>query len=206
MQARGFVLGIGPFIVEVGWLRLSWYGLTSSPGFFGIWPWLRWRRADIGWSRRDVVGFAMLYALCVLVGGRLVDLVFSGWHHDRDHLVEIAAFRHGGLATHGPLAGAVLAVHLFARRQDVGFFAVADRIVVPAALVMDIGRVGDFLEGGVIGYPTDVPWSVRLPDTLGCRHPVAIHDGLKTLAIVPVLLLILRRRPAGSGIATACGC
>lgn len=173
MSGCGFVHAIDPFILEAGWLRLSWYGFTYSLGFLGIWLWLDWRRAALGWSRREVLDFSILFTACVLVGGRLFEVVFYEWHYYRDHLLASLAYWHGGLSSHGLMAGAALAILGFARAHRMTFLAVADRIVVPAAIFLGIGRIGNFLEGGVIGYLTDLPWSVQMPDVVGCRHPVA---------------------------------
>jgi hypothetical protein len=46
------------------------------------------------------------------------------------------------------MAGAALAILVFARAHGLTFLAVADRIVVPAAIFLGIGRIGNFLEGG----------------------------------------------------------
>ena len=49
-----------------------------------------------------------------------------------------------------------------------------------------------------------MPWGVSFPGVEGFRHPVALYDGLKNLALVPLLVVVLRRWPAGEGIATGC--
>ncbi|MCB1435309.1 MAG: prolipoprotein diacylglyceryl transferase, partial [Alphaproteobacteria bacterium] len=76
-------------------------------------------------------------------------------------------------------------------------------LVVAAAFIFGVGRIGNFIEGGVIGTMTSLPWGVKLPDVEGFRHPVSLYDGVKNLALVPVLMAVLKRWPAGQGVATA---
>jgi len=136
------------------------------------------------------------------LGGRLFDVAVYEWAFYRQRPWAIPAIWLGGMASHGLLLGGVVAALVHARRTGRPFLAVTDTVAIPAALFLAIGRVGNFLEGGVVGYETGVPWSVRLPTITGCRHPVALYDGLKNLLLVPILALVLARRPAGSGIAT----
>jgi hypothetical protein len=91
---------------------------------------------------------------------------------------------------------------LFCRLRRKPFLVAADELTVPAAFLMGIGRIGNFIEGGVIGSVTAMPWGVIFPGVEGPRHPVALYDGAKNLLLVPVLILILRRWPAGRGVAT----
>ena len=77
----------------------------------------------------------------------------------------------------------------------------ADEVSVPGAFVMGVGRIGNFIEGGVIGSLTTMPWGVIYPNVAGPRHPVALYDGAKNLLLIPILMLVLKRFPPGRGIA-----
>ena len=60
---------------------------------------------------------------------------------------------------------------------------------------MGLGRLGNFIDGQIVGSVTDVWWAVEFPDAEGFRHPVVLYEGLKNLMLVPVLLWIRRLRP-----------
>jgi phosphatidylglycerol:prolipoprotein diacylglycerol transferase len=67
---------------------------------------------------------------------------------------------------------------------------------------MGLGRIGNFIDGQIVGSVTSVPWGVKFPDAEGFRHPVVLYDGLKNLLLVPALLWIRRsdqRRGAVTG-------
>jgi phosphatidylglycerol:prolipoprotein diacylglycerol transferase len=60
---------------------------------------------------------------------------------------------------------------------------------------MGLGRLGNFIDGQIVGSITDVWWSVKFPDVDGFRHPVVLYDGFKNLLLIPVLILMRYLRP-----------
>ena len=72
------------------------------------------------------------------------------------------------------------------RWQKVPFLRLADAIVIPGAFLMGMGRLGNFIDGQIVGSVTDVWWAVKFPDAEGFRHPVVLYDGLKNLAADPL--------------------
>ena len=137
-----------------------------------------------------------------MIGGRVFDILVYELDYYREHPLEAVNWWVGGMASHGVMLGGVVGVFLFCRLRRKRFLVAADELTVPAAFLMGIGRIGNFIEGGVIGSVTAMPWGVIFPGVEGPRHPVALYDGAKNLLLVPVLILILRRWPAGRGVAT----
>jgi phosphatidylglycerol:prolipoprotein diacylglycerol transferase len=58
-----------------------------------------------------------------------------------------------------------------------------------------MGRIGNFIDGQIVGSVTTVWWAVKFPDAEGFRHPVVLYDGMKNLLIIPVLWYAARRAP-----------
>lgn len=203
MPVGGIVLTIDPFIATIGGVRLSWYGFAYTAGLAVLWAWLYVRRARLGWSSAQVAEATLLFTLGVLIGGRLLEVVIYEWDWYRLRPWEIPMLWRGGMATHGILLGSLLAALLISHRTKTPLLVLLDELACPAAIIFGFGRLGNFIEGGVIGTPTALPWGVHTPGVSGFRHPVSLYDGLKNLAIVPILLAVLRRRPAGTGIAAA---
>ncbi len=106
------------------------------------------------------------------------------------------------MSTHGVLLGALVGTWLFCRRQRKSFLAIADELVIPGAFFMGIGRIGNFVDGQIVGRLSDAWWAVRFPDAEGFRHPVVLYDGLENFLLIPLLLYVRSRKPA-PGIALA---
>lgn len=199
----GFVNTIDPVMFTIAGFSVYWYGFAYSFGFaFMVW-WLWLKRADLGWSVAQVINLSMIFVVLILAGGRIFEVIVYEWEWYRDHLGQIPQVWVGGMATHGLLAGAVLAALVASYVTRTPILKLLDILSVAAAFIFGVGRIGNFIEGGVIGTPTTMPWGVKLPDVEGFRHPVSLYDGAKNLALVPLLVAILRRWPAGRGVATA---
>jgi phosphatidylglycerol:prolipoprotein diacylglycerol transferase len=203
LLANGFVHNIDPVMAEPFGLRLYWYGCAYTIGFLGLTAWLLWRRKNYGWSVRDVCDAAIVFCLSILVCGRAFDIVVYEWDYYRNHPAQMIDWWQGGMASHGLLIGAAVAALVISRWKRNSFLQIADELVVPGALLLGVGRIGNFIEGGVIGTPTELPWGVKFPDVTGFRHPVALYDGAKNLLLIPLLIWVLRRNPSGSGRALA---
>jgi len=70
--------------------------------------------------------------------------------------------------------------------------SLADALVIPGAFLMGMGRIGNFIDGLIVGSVTDVWWAVKFPDADGFRHPVVLYDGAKNLLLM--LFLVRARR------------
>ena len=57
---------------------------------------------------------------------------------------------------------------------------------------MGIGRLGNFIDGQIVGAVTDVWWAVQFPNADGFRHPVVLYDGVKNLLLMAYLLRVRR--------------
>jgi phosphatidylglycerol:prolipoprotein diacylglycerol transferase len=190
-----FTHDIDPIIVTVGGVHLWWYGAGFALGFWQIHRYLRRHRTSLGLTLRDVYTLSLCIVVGVLLGGRTVEVLFDEWGFYRTHPSFVPRYWLGGMATHGLLIGAALGTAAFAWWQRRPFRELADALVVPGALLMGLGRLGNFIDGLIVGRVTDVWWDVTFPDAAGPRHPVVLYDGLKNLALVPYLAHVRRTIP-----------
>jgi len=190
-----FIHSIDPIFAEVGGLYLWWYGASYSLGFLVGFIWLRANRTVLAFDMDDVYRLMIYIAVGVLLGGRAVEVIFYEWAYYGSHISHIPAIWLGGMSTHGILLGSTIAVILFCKLHRRSFLEVADVLAIAAAFIMAFGRIGNFIDGQIVGSLTDMPWGVKFPDLNGFRHPVVLYDGLKNLLLVPLLLLIKRSKP-----------
>lgn len=81
----------------------------------------------------------------------------------------------GGVVAYGALFGFVLAFTAGTKVLRVSTTTALERVALPLALVVAVGRVGCFFAGCEEGIPTTLPWGVL--GAHGVRvHPVALYE------------------------------
>jgi phosphatidylglycerol:prolipoprotein diacylglycerol transferase len=186
---------LDPIIGTVAGAHLWWYGLSYALGFWNLHWYLRRRREQLKLCLRDVYSLTLCLSIGVLAGGRVVEVAFDEWLFYRQHPRLIPALWLGGMATHGLLLGAAVGLTIFARFWHKPFLQLADALVIPGTFLMGIGRIGNFIDGQIVGSVTEVPWGVQFPDAEGIRHPVVLYDGAKNLLLIPYLLWVRQTNP-----------
>ena len=187
-----YVHQIDPILFDIAGVHLWWYGLGFALGFLEIHLFLRRGHGRLRLSLREVWSLSLFMAIGVLVGGRAVEIAFDEWPFYREHLGLLPAYWLGGMATHGLMLGGAVGAGLFALLYRKSFRLLADALVIPAAFLMGIGRLGNFIDGQIVGAVTEVWWAVKFPDADGFRHPVVLYDGAKNLLLMAYLLHVRR--------------
>ena len=191
---------IDPIIAGIGGLYFWWYGLSYALGFLQIYLFAKRHRGELALTRSDTYVLTLMVGVGVLLGGRAVEVCLDEWGFYSNHPWLVPAYWLGGMATHGLLIGAAAGAWLFATIYRKPFLELADALVIPGAFLMGIGRIGNFIDGQIVGSVTDVPWAVQFPYAAGFRHPVVLYDGAKNLLLVPYLLRVrhLNRTPGAT--------
>jgi phosphatidylglycerol:prolipoprotein diacylglycerol transferase len=85
------------------------------------------------------------------------------------------------------------------RKHKISLFALGDIVVVPVAIGLALGRVGNFINQELYGIPTTLPWGIAIPSVEELRHPTQLYAVGKDLFIAFVCFLHLRlpSRPKG---------
>jgi len=195
-----WVHDLDPILGTVAGVHLWWYGLSYALGFLNAHLCFRRRRSALGLSMREVYELSLLLSVGVIAGGRLLCVYYERAFY-RDHPALIPAVWIGGMATHGLIIGGFLGVVAFCLLRRKPLLPMLDELAIPAAFILAAGRVGNFIDGQIVGRVTDVPWAVKFPDAEGFRHPVVLYDGLKNLLIVPLLMRARRRGVPPGGLA-----
>jgi phosphatidylglycerol:prolipoprotein diacylglycerol transferase len=192
---------IDPVLVHLGPLPIRWYAL----GYIGalVFGWLGARllvsREGL-WGGRahatllSIDDLVVYMAAGIILGGRIGYILFYNLPFYLDHPLETLVVWKGGMAFHGGLLGATLAMALFARRRGLPLLAVSDMVspVVPVGIVLV--RLANFIKPELWGRPTDVPWAMIFPGSdEQPRHPSQLYEaGLEGVALLVILTLVVR--------------
>jgi phosphatidylglycerol:prolipoprotein diacylglycerol transferase len=105
------------------------------------------------------------------------------------------------MSFHGGFLGVLVALWFFARQRHKRWLAVTDFVAPLVPLGLAAGRLGNFINGELVGRVTSGPWAMVFPqvDNLP-RHPSQLYQ----FALEGVLLFLLlwwyagRQRPMGA--------
>lgn len=195
-----FTHAFDPAIAMTPFGGIYWYGAVYSVGFIGIFLWFWLRRHLRGMTNADVFTFSIVFAVGVMIGGRVFDILVYELDYYRERPLAALNWWQGGMASHGVLLGGLTATAVFARMRGHSLMVLLDEVVVPGVFLLAVGRLGNFIEGGVIGSQTSLPWGFVYPDLEGARHPVALYESAKNFLILPVLIWAIGKWEPGRGV------
>ncbi len=180
--------GFNPIAIEIGPLKVHWYGIMYLLGFGAAWLLARLRaaRANSSWKAEDVDDLIFYGMLGVILGGRIGYVLFYGlgfWAHDAWYPLRIWE---GGMSFHGGLIGVIVAMTLFAWRRGRNPADVYDFAAPLPPLGLFFGRLGNFINGELWGKTTTVPWGFAVNGEV--RHASQLYEaGLEGLLLFAVL-------------------
>jgi phosphatidylglycerol:prolipoprotein diacylglycerol transferase len=196
---------IDPVLFSIGPIHVRWYGVMYVLGFISSYFLLQKQERSkqiglIGTAAQDLVFYL---AVGVIVGGRLGYILFYEYMDLTAYIknpMEIIATWHGGMSFHGGLIGCVITVWLFSRRRKMPFAAVADSAIVTCPIALGLGRLGNFINGELLGRPSDLPWAMIYPGGGPIpRHPTQLYEALAEGLLLFIIMWRLRKKPFEDG-------
>jgi len=190
-----FIHNIDPVLLKLGPFEIRYYGLFFVLGFIIAYFLINYlaKRKKINLTKDDIADFLLYIIIGTIIGARTFYILVYNLPFYLQNPSDILAVWHGGLSFHGGLIGAVIAALYFCKKKKIDFYALADIAVMPLALGLALGRIGNFTNGELYGRITDVPWAVKFPDAEGFRHPSQIYESFKNLLIFFALWTIKDR-------------
>ncbi|MFA6042767.1 MAG: prolipoprotein diacylglyceryl transferase [Patescibacteria group bacterium] len=197
-------------ILTLGSVSIRWYGLILAVALLSGVLLAQRLGKRVGIAPEKLVDLAIIAAVLGVVGARLAH-VAQTWGYYQTHLLEILQLWKGGLAFHGVLAGGLLALWLYSRRQRIPWRTLLDISFPALALGQVIGRWGNWVNQELYGRPTSVPWALnidpahRLPgyEAFSTFHPLFLYESLANGIILIILLLMWRKKGLQPGTVAA---
>jgi phosphatidylglycerol:prolipoprotein diacylglycerol transferase len=113
-------------------------------------------------------------------------------------LLNVIAVWNGGMGFFGGLIGVIVAISLFVRKHPgLTFSVLADEVVVMLPIGLALTRIVNFINDELWGNicDPDHPWCIKFPVIDGYRYPSQIFESLLDIAVLPIILVIYKRRP-----------
>ncbi len=181
--------------VELFGFDIHWYGLLYLTAFLLAWwilPRIQQYR-QLTFTADEWSNLLSSAVLGVILGGRLGFVLFYEPAFFWAHPLEIVQVWHGGMSSHGGFIGVTVALWLSLRMHSTDDkLRLADVVVVPVAIGLMLGRLGNFINQELYGTVTTLPWGIAIPGVEGLRHPTQIYAMIKDLTIAGVCLWHLR--------------
>jgi phosphatidylglycerol:prolipoprotein diacylglycerol transferase len=206
-QFDPIAFAFGPFTLgglTLGPFAIRWYGLMYLLAFVLVIVLGRKRARQnmlTGWRPGDIDDMLFYGVLGVIIGGRLGYVLFYKPLHYLAHPLEIFQVWQGGMSFHGGFLGVLIALWFYARRRRKRWLDVMDFVAPLVPLGLAAGRLGNFINGELVGRATSGPWAMVFPQVDNVpRHPSQLYElGLEGLLLFVVLWSFAsRRRPMGA--------
>jgi prolipoprotein diacylglyceryl transferase len=176
---------VSPQIIDLGFLKLQWYGLFFAAAFLigqkvmtNIYKWE-------GKNILEVDNLAIYIIAGTVIGARLGHCLFYDFKEYLADPIEIFKIWNGGLASHGGAIGVLTALWLYNKRKfDEQYIWLLDRTAIITLLAGTCIRMGNLMNSEIIGKPTDVSWAFIFAkvDMLP-RHPAQLYEAISCLIL-----------------------
>ena len=192
-----------PVAFHIGSWPVYWYGLMYLFSFMIGWGLLslRLRLRPQKITQEELSDIIFYAALGVILGGRIGYILFYDWQIFLSEPLLIFQIWKGGMSFHGGLLGVIFSLWFYCRKSGIPLLILTDFIAPIVPIGLAAGRIGNFINGELIGRVTHVPWGMIFP--LGgalARHPSQLYEFLLEGVLLFAILWTYSRksRPAGA--------
>ncbi len=192
---------MNPTAFQIGNFEVRWYGILIAFGVI-----IAISLAGYNCKKKGVDfdilldGFFVAFPAAI-IGARLYYVAFE-FQNYKDNLIDIFNIREGGLAIHGGLIGAFLAVYIFAKIRKLNLLKYLDIVAPCIILAQAIGRWGNFMNGEAHGGEVSYEFISKFPGFIqkGMNiggiyyHPTFLYESIWNIVVCTILLLILYKK------------
>jgi phosphatidylglycerol:prolipoprotein diacylglycerol transferase len=188
-------ININPVFLQIGPLHLTWYGLMYVVAIImGLWV-IRGYTARMGISNDIKYRVVWWCIVAGLIGGRLYFVIqqpnfVSYYLANPQHIL---ATWEGGMAFFGAIFFVIPVLFWRAKVERVNPLVAIDAGVLFAAAGQIFGRIGNLINGDIIGYPSTLPWSTvyQNPNSYACLNPATCNVPVQPAALYELLANIV---------------
>jgi phosphatidylglycerol:prolipoprotein diacylglycerol transferase len=186
--------------VQLGPLTIHWYGLMYAIAFIvGAWVAIPYAvRRGVPSHEAEAIAFWSI--VLGLISARLYYDFQSGAFYYLTHPIYIFDFLQGGMAYYGAVFVVPIFIYIYSRIKKINYWIMGDAAALFAAVGQPIGRIGNIINGDILGYRSNLPWATAYtnPATYAPKvgvpyQPAGAYELLIGLCILGILAYINRK-------------
>ncbi|AEX86256.1 diacylglyceryl transferase [Marinitoga sp. 1135] len=197
-------------ILNFGSLQIRWYGLLIATGVFLSFYLANDTAKKWNISEDDLSNAVMIGIIFSIIGARAYYVTFNWDYYSKLPFSEVFKTWHGGMAIHGGILGALIAVYLYTKiKKNItfNFLQGLDLMAHVLPLGQAIGRWGNFFNYEAYGSPTNLPWKMYIPpqfrmpgyESYEYFHPTFLYESTWDLLIFLFLFYYARNKKRFDG-------
>jgi len=197
-----------PIAFSLGSIGVHWYGMMYVLALLSALFVAKYfaKKDKLGIDGKDLDNYFVWVEIGVILGARLGYILFYDPHtgYYLTHPWQIFnPFMDGkfvgisGMSYHGAIIGFLLGTWLFGKKYRVNIWKLLDLVALSVPLGYIFGRIGNFLNKGLVGRVTDVPWGIYVDGTL--RHPSQLYEAFLEGFVIFIILYIYRKKKKFDG-------
>ena len=197
--------------INLGFIEIYWYSITM---FLGVLIGIIVAYIEIKRKKLDITKFENMAFYAILFGfiGARIYYVLFNLDYYLSSPIEIIKVWNGGLAIHGGIIGAVIAIYVYCKKHEISFIEMLD-ICAPALIIGQIiGRWGNFFNseahGGIV--TRSFLESMHLPNFIingmyingNYYHPTFLYESVLNLVCFIILMILRKNKKIKLGVIT----
>ena len=187
-----FTNNFDPVAFNLFIFEIRWYSLSYIFGIFFGWIYIKKfviKKHDFKMLFDNLITYIIFG---VILGGRIGYILIYDIKYYINNIFEIIYVWNGGMSFHGGLIGVIIATYLYAKKKEVSALVFLDYISLSAPIGLFFGRLANFINGELIGKPTNGTWGVIFPNIDNIlRHPSQLYEAFLEGIILFLILNII---------------
>lgn len=192
---------MNPVAFQIGNFEIRWYGILIAIGVI-----VAILLANYNCKKKNVNFDIVLDCFFIsfptaIIGARTYYVIFE-FENYKNNLIDIFNIRKGGLAIHGGLIGAFIAVYIFFKIKKLNMLKYLDVVAPSIILAQAIGRWGNFMNGEAHGGEVSYEFIKRFPSFIqkgmyidgSYYNPTFLYESIWNLIVCSILLVILNKK------------
>ena len=168
---------ISPVAFTVFGFNVHWYSLAYVVGIF-IATEVTTKLATklkTEFSPKLINDFISYAIIGIIFGGRAGHVLFYDFPYYSQYPQDIIKVWKGGMSFYGGFLGVMISTFIFCKIRKIDFFKFIDLWTVSVPIGLFLGRIANFINGELLGKPTNVIWGVKFGNESIMRHPSQIY-------------------------------